>query len=580
MHHRLSPRRWPGALALAALPLSLGLAAGCQAALSLGQKAGINGTASPTARAIDDRADGLAAEADGDGATAGPDNQPIRGVDDAIATHIPRTGIDWCAGHTVKLHGHDLTNGWDDEEVTQRFITQVAWQGCSLSLTEEQRAATVKAYQRLQSWSRMPRARLRAYLAAMVATPEVDVFERACNQHPANDRTGLALAKLMGCGDWRTLPLPDDDSSQLASLAAVYQCFEADLSERDTDLGRYAACGAEARALDPDTIHRELARIDADAIIRTRIDIDLRQIGYWVARFDSYLKPKVADDPDLKAFFYTIPDRALARGRRMMREGKGDLALVRALERRVLNKRRPRVAGCFGPLYTRVMAHLTASHPKTLAEVRRSLAGPLESQLGVALAVCAAHDGHGAMATGLERLLDGLHSFRGPRSVVYWAMVDALDRIPGQKPIMRSDLDNFPVPSFPGLTVNHSVNDEDGDVEIIRAVTRSHGAVRVTFKSYSEKHEEYDHCHQTNRIDHIENGHVEYQQACKEHTVHQRITPPPALVPAEMAGGLAAGRPAEMLCAPAGPDQRGCVPFAVWKDKKEKRLAGVLGTAL
>ena len=582
MHHRSSPRRWCGAFALAALPLSLGLATGCQAALSLGQKAGINGTASPTARAIDDRADGLAAEANGEGAVAGPDNRPIRTADQANASSISRGGIDWCAGHIMKLHGTDFTSahGWDDDEVTQRFISQVAWQGCSQSLTEDQRDATIKAYQRIQNWSRMPAARLRAYFTALVATPDVNVFERVCTQHPPRDQTGRALAKLMGCTGFRDLPLADDDSSPLASLAAVYQCFDANVSNLSLDLGRFAACGAEARTLDPDAIHHQLARIHAGAFIRTRIDIDLRQIGDWMARFNGYLEPKLADDPDLKAFFYTIPDRALARGRRMVRDDKDNLAAVRAFERRVVHKRRPQVTGCFGPLYRRVMARLKGDKLTTLAEVRRSLAGPLESQLAVALATCAARDGHGAMATGLARLLDGVHSFRGPRSVVYWAMVNALARIPGNPPIMRQDLDNYTVPSFPGLTIDHSVNDETGHVEIIRAVTPTHGAVRVTFKSYTDKHEEYVHCHQTNRVNRIQDGHVEYQEACKERTVHQRITPPPALVPAEMAGGLATGRPAEMLCAPAGPGQPGCIPLAVWKDKKQKRLVGVLGTAL
>jgi hypothetical protein len=488
--------------------------------------------------------------------------------------------IDWCGDHRLELGGQAMTtqSAWHARTFTHAKITLIAHHGCSNRATDQERDAVLAAHDDLARWSGLPATELHAYLEALVE-PDPDPLERACRKLAPGDQASRGLAKLLGCKGAGRMVLEDDATSALASAGVAYQCLDGDHGSPDIDettLAGYALCGVFARRIDKAAIDRELASLDVSPAARAKVHIGLRQIAAVVTAFDTYLAARTARDGDLGALFYAIPEKAFADAQRLGAAHATDLAAVRAFESQVARSRQPHVAGCYADLRGRLAAHLKQARATTLDKARAEMRRPVTSQIARALASCASLEGRPAMAIALDAALDGVPDLRGPRSMVYAAVHDAIAR-GGGRIVSVEALEQAQVPS-PRSPVDRDEAglDEPITARIKKVAKRSDG-LRLEFHPVFTKETESYACRTTHRVDRIdEYGRVIYHERCKQRRVTRRTQQPPVTVAADDGAALASGRHVSIYC----DGQGSCVPFAVWKDQKKKALAGFLTGAL
>ncbi len=504
-----------------------------------------------------------------------------------------KSAIDWCEGRKTSRPIGSATqsvhNGIDYEHST---INALAWFGCNARLGESDRAAVLSYYGKLRKWSKLPAAELRAYLHALV--DERDPIQKTCDRLDVTRQADRGLGRLLQCkrADQaidRPDPfyIEDETSSVLASLAVVHTCLgdgTRRLSgvKRAEDEASYALCGSEWRLIqrEKSAIEAELDELKAPPAARTKVRIAYRQVEATAALTEQYLAPKLADDPALKAFYYTIPDKAYIAAVRVAREGADDLAAVRAFEAKFARSSRPQIAGCYGELRQRLVGLLRNKKVKTLDKARYEVVGPIGYQISRALEACARKDGQEEMGLGIAALVDKADSFRGPRTMVYWFLRDALKKMEGDKPTTVENLERLrpavPDPLGRPLTPTSSQSAVEA---VVKRVTRKSGGVLVQFETVVSKDEDRE-CWDTKKVHSIsEDGRVTYYKECGPwKKVTERSTEAPAMVSAENAAGLAPGRKVSMYC-DDGEKPRVCAPFAV-TDKKGEKLAAFLGTEI
>ena len=588
MHDRTWAAGWRGGLIMV-----LAVVAGCQGGFSLGGSgepppAGHSAPAAAEASrstAGSDGADGPAAAHAEGGAPAGGEE-----VASAPADLGPSSGgIDWCGGRAIDLQGRSLTatTAWHDRGFTREKIFTIAYLGCSNRLREDERGEVLAAHAKLASWSKLPAAELRAYLHAVISSDD-GPQPGACRALRARDAATDGLAKLLGCEGAEKRVVEDEAGSALGSAGVVHECLRADtaiteLGELDaTHMARFALCGAELRRLDRAALDSELQAAKVSAAARTEARLALRRIETVAAGLEKYLAPRIKSDPQLAAFYYKVPDRAFGLGLKANREGGEDIAAVRDYEARAA-KGPAQVTGCFEPLRARLLSRLKKARVASLDKIRYELRGPVGYQVSRALESCASFDGQRLFAQLIGRTLEGADDYRGPRTMVYWFLRDQLEKMGKDRtdlPVPAEELDRAriavprpPIRSAPGTPPHEFFG-------LVKKTTEQGGAVKIEFQTISRKVEQQS-CQDTKKVHSIQrDGTVVYHKKCgKPKMVTERTTPDPVLVPREHAAALAPGRGVQMFCDISGKPQT-CVPVAVWKDKKGKRLAAALGAAL
>jgi hypothetical protein len=445
----------------------------------------------------------------------------------------------------------------------------IARAGCRASLDGAQRSRILDSYRALRAWSGVPAEDLRSYLAALVGDP--DPIAQACRELDPIDEAGRGLARLLHCEGSGPLPL-DDGSSALGSAAAVEQCLRAD-REASSPLVRLALCGAELRRLDRAALGRELAARSVSPAAQVEVRIEVRRIETALARIEAGI-PALDRDPGLRRLLHDVPDGALREAALVLHEGAGDLAAVRAYEARFV--RGPNVAGCFAELRPRLIARLRRAGA-TLEEVRKEMAGPVTYQLARALESCARYDGQAEIAALLARELQDMRFFRGPRTLIYWRLRDALDDPalpdrPFELPALgESAWLSVPMPLGPLESVG-----EARSPIAIKEVARQADGMLVRFETVVEKGEVRE-C--WNRRGRNATDRERGATCGRWKAVTRSSTEAPVKVAAENAAGLSPGRPMAMLCDYAQ-TPRLCAPLAVWKDETRATLVSFLGAEL
>jgi hypothetical protein len=504
----------------------------------------------------------------------------------------PSSGIDWCNGRKTSYPRggavQSVINGDDFEHST---IESMAWLGCYPRLGESERKAVLDYRAKVQKWTGLPAAELRAYLSALVADP--GPIQKTCAQLDLGKQAHRGLGRLLECkrddqvSGRDPFYIEDDASSVIGSLAAVHRCLAGGYDilggvKKVDDDTSYALCGAEWRLIEREkaTIDRELEDLAIAPAARTKVRIAYRQVAETVALTDKHLAPRVKDDPALHAYYYKVPDRAYIAALRVAQEGGEDLEAVRAFEARFSRSSRPQVEGCYADLRGRLMALLRRKKVKTYDKARFEMVGPIGYQISRALEACARVSGQTEMGLAVAEFVAKADSFRGPRTMVYWYLRDALEKMEGDKPTTVQNLDRLrpSVPDPLGRPVTPHA--DQGAVEaIVKSVKKQGGGVLVQFKTVVNKTEDRE-CWDTKKVHSVsENGRVVYHKECGPwKKVTERSTEKPAVVRAENAAGLAPGRKVSMYCSQSD-KARVCAPFAV-TDAKGVKLSAFLGSEI
>ncbi len=581
-----------GALALTTI---VTLTMACQSGFSIG---GVGSKKSSKARRDADDGERAASAGDGDD-SGGKDDAGDAEDEDRAGDAEPVAGasgapsIDWCKGRKtsepVGGRTQAVRNGIDFEHST---IDALAWFGCSGRLSESDNAAVLAYYARLRKWSKLPAAELTAYLHALV--DERDPIQKTCDRLDVGKQAHRGLGRLLACKrEDQAIDGPDlfyiedDTSSVLASLAVVHTCLgdgtrRLSGTKRAEDEASYALCGSEWRLIQREkaTIDAELDELKVPPAARTRVRISYRQVEATAALTEEYLAPKVKDDPALKAFYYKIPDKAYLAAVRVAREGADDLEAVRAFEARFSKSSRPQVEGCYAELRQRLMGLLRKKKVKTYEKARYEMVGPIGYQISRALEACARKDGQENMALAIADFVDKADTFRGPRTMVYWFLRDALEKMEGDKPTTVENLDRLrpAVPNPLGRPVTPHANQGTAEGVVVK-VSKKGGGVLVKFKTVVTRDEDRE-CWDTKKVHSFnQNGTPVYYKKCGPwKKVTERSTEAPAFVAAENAAGLAPGRKVTMYC-DGSEKPRVCAPFVV-TDKKGEKLAAFLGSEI
>jgi hypothetical protein len=498
--------------------------------------------------------------------------------------------FDWCDGRDSGDQHNLETDIQNAQDFDHDSIKTLAVVGCSANMSDSTQEAAAAYHDKLVKWSKLPAAEVDAYLSARVEDP--DPIKKTCEALSLDQQAQRGLGKLLECHrfaengsqiDKDPYALEDEASSALASLAAVRQCVGGSgplsgVKPAENEVS-FALCGSEWRALQRNkaSIDRELTQLEVTPAARTMVRLSLRQVEGTMAATEAQLAPKLKDDLALRSFYYDVPDKGYRGALRVAREGAADLAAVRAFEKRFARSSRPQVAGCYLDLRLRLVALFQRKKATTFDKLRHEMVGPVGYQISRALEACARKDGQEDMGLAVAQWINQADAYRGPRTMVYWFLRDALAKMDGDKPTTVEELDRLRVPTPDPLgRIEPPGTTEEGVEALITKVSRAEGGVVVEFKPIIEKVEVAD-CKETDKIDSInEHGKVVYKEKCgPSWTETERTDIEPAFVRSENAGGLAPGRKVKGYCT-GSQKPRVCAPFLV-SDAKGDAVFGFLG---
>jgi len=240
--------------------------------------------------------------------------------------------------------------------------------------------------------------------------------------------------------------------------------------------------------------------------------------------------------------------------------------------------------GCGEKLRPHLAAILTAARPKTLAEAKAALTGPVAAPLVRALGACEILEGRSIQgATLLGAAADGVS--RGPRAAGQIALRVAVERIVQKRktfPIKPDAIATPPGGNWMDDLVEEELKKTDWKAtEPVKAevasVKKIDGGVSVQFRKRIDRRQDYD-CQPTGRIEAVAtNGTIQWEQDCKKAGILKvDLTPKPIFVQTPFAARVAPGMVLEVKSSllggvlPTGEHEAGLQ--AVY-DKKGKLIA-------
>lgn len=248
------------------------------------------------------------------------------------------------------------------------------------------------------------------------------------------------------------------------------------------------------------------------------------------------------------------PKKGFAQWDKVTAPWKAELARSLAFEKKLSEPSRKVLQGCSKELMPDVQK-LIKSYKKTdYHELVKALANdPIATLLLSRLAVCFAAEKVVGGSGAFRDIGNQGRAFRGPRSMAYYAVIDALTDALKDRPKLLLEHSNF-VYRSQGLTdvyndefsYSGSVPRDPKDTRekgIVKDVKKSGDGLTVVFKTVKIKYPEYN-CVSTNRPIRIRSdGGIEYQQNCKAtgKMLSSDETPSPITISPLLAAGVKAG---------------------------------------
>jgi hypothetical protein len=301
------------------------------------------------------------------------------------------------------------------------------------------------------------------------------------------------------------------------------------------------------------------------------------------ARRDAYeaiLTKMAANDPDYTAILRDAPKAAFTRWDDLSKKWKTELDHSAAFEKLVSSPSHKVMAGCSPQLAADADKVVKAEQKTSFIELANAIANdPVASLLIERLAICYAVDN----VWGMSGALDGLmvhhgRSLRGPRTLAYYAIVDAIAKASKDRPRMMLSLTNFYSNGGPlGMKTNFNKdefkltgrapdtfgmkNNNHGQVESTKKVG---DRIEIKFKQVKVKVADYNCTDDRSHPLNIDNtGQIHYYRNCSwpgTFTVEDH-TPEPMKVAAQLAPILTPGTYVDYEPIPEGAKMAGVVVF-------------------
>jgi len=313
----------------------------------------------------------------------------------------------------------------------------------------------------------------------------------------------------------------------------------------------------------------DFAKLDTAAIDKTlsaapyneyaRI-VALETLGVLKARQRAYEKiidKMTKGDEDYAAILRTAPRQALAQWDKLAAEWKPEIERSNAFEKLLSQPSRKALKGCSVQL-TKDAEKLVKSFKITVYKdlVDKVAAHPVANLLFSRLALCDAVDKIWGASGALNDLVSHGRSLRGPRSLTYYAIVDAIAEAKKDRPRLLLDLPGF---LQTGSAIDNDINFDARDFEltgrapseweksdkgIVASTKKLDDGLQIVFKTVKLKWPDYncvDDTHHPLRIN--SDGRIEYFQHCKAtgKTIVQDVTPAPIVIAPLLDAGIKPG---------------------------------------
>lgn len=371
--------------------------------------------------------------------------------------------------------------------------------------------------------------------------------------------------------------------SQIAALYRVLRCTANGSPDDLYAVVDYAACRADARALDRKKLDAELKAGGYNEHARSIAVLSLARAKLRAGAFETALQKLAAKDEEYKEVLLDAPARAWKQWTSAADEAKDALAAAHAYEDRFNGPRRSAAKGCLADAHKALRAYVARHGGNSRAEVLGAATDAIGGVLLEQVRSCNELEGQDAVVAELEQVVRWGKPRRGPRYAVHVAMIEAVARIASDRPKfpitgeMVGFDSNGPVPS--GLGHQSEWNHDHAGT--VARVEKKGDLVYITFKTERWKEDEYE-CKDGHRIVMFDaHGTPIYERSCRKtgRKVERSSTAEPFFTTADNAFGIAAGTFVKYR---TGAERDGDefwkgVAGEVWSSKEQTKLIAVAG---
>lgn len=349
-------------------------------------------------------------------------------------------------------------------------------------------------------------------------------------------------------------------------------------------LGRYAQMANDIPRLDESKLKTELDAMKLNDYGRVMAEMTFAKARHLGRIFESVYKEM---SPEIQELAFKAPKEGFAEWEKLYAANKEGVDLGWEVELKFMSNQTKDLAPCHMKAHKAFTDYVTraAKNKKTLEEKKAVMNDSMGFLLLRTSMICASLEKMYPLAATL--FTDGLENklvWRGPRNAAYWAMMERYAKY-------KNDDPSFPVSAMDvsgglgtvrkgweyrayEMTFNKSYSRFERGV--VKSVQKDKDGVKLTFATDSWKETLWD-CVETNKIDRIVDGKIEYRRNCKakgERTVKETVEP--FVVPATYAAGISAGSFVEAQVENQDGNRKG-FPTAVYAGKDKKKLTGALG---
>lgn len=371
--------------------------------------------------------------------------------------------------------------------------------------------------------------------------------------------------------------------SQLAALYRVLRCTANGTPDDLYAVVDYAACRADARALDRKKLDAELKAGGYNEHARSIAVLSLARAQRLAGGFEAALQKLAAKDEEYKEVLLDAPARAWKQWTSAAEEAKDALAAAHAYEDRFNGPRRSAAKGCLADAHRALRAHVARHGGNTRAEVLGAATDAIGGILLEQVRSCNELEGQDAVVAEMEHVVRWGKPRRGPRYAVNVAMIEAVAKIASDRPKfpITGEMVGFdasgPVPA--GLGHQNDWNHDYAGT--VAKVEKKGDLVYITFKTERWKEDEYE-CKDGHRIVMFDaHGTPIYERSCRKtgRKVEKSSTAYPFFTTADNAHGIAAGTFVKYRTGAerdANEFWKG-VAGEVWSSKEQTKLIAVAG---
>ena len=401
-----------------------------------------------------------------------------------------------------------------------------------------------------------------------------------CNYHKVPQWSENNTDSIRGYLDFGAGPV--DPILQVYEVRQCLNNYSADRNPQYTDVFNWAVCSPVGNRLDKAAFDKHVAGLKLDVYGRTIARESFAVAKMLHLRYTGIAKGMIAQEPAFKALF-EIPEKEWTKWAKLAADHKAAIDAAMAYHKLFFGPSKNARKNCFEKLRLVWAPYIAKIKITDLQAARTALTHEVNSILTIEMMLCSAADGQSLFANLISRELGYSRSVIGPRTGIYYAMIDAIVEI-------IADRESFPmrpkqhyghvgVNFYTALSYARDKDSFGGDAEsVIDKLQPTGDDVKIIFIKTKMMVDELS-CKQTNKISRInDSGIVEYQSDCrpvgkKEITLQEE----PVIIPAWAAGGLKKGNLGSFHI--NGPERRG-FPATVWADKDKKSIVNYLGVEL